>query len=83
MEIITTLIPLFILIALGWFARRNGFLPPDFLGPALIILSTPTATVTYVMSREMTGHGDFAASAISTSTILCALTFTLWLHFAL
>ena len=69
--------------ALGFLMFQIFALDSTQFGPALIILSTPTATVTYVMSREMTGNGDFAASAISTSTILCALTFTMWLHFAL
>ena len=78
-----SVLKLIILPALGFLMFQLFSLDSTQYGPALIILSTPTATVTYVMSREMTGHGDFAASAISTSTILCALTFTLWLHFAM
>lgn len=74
---------LIILPALGFLMFQIFALDSTQYGPALIILSTPTATVTYVMSREMTGHGDFAAAAISTSTILSALTLTLWLHFAM
>jgi predicted permease len=74
---------LIILPALGFLMFRAFSLDSSQYGPSLIILATPTATVTYVMAREMTGNGDFAASAISTSTILCVLTFTLWLHLAL
>ena len=34
MEIITTITPIFIIIMLGWAARKKGFITPDFLGPA-------------------------------------------------
>jgi predicted permease len=50
----------------------------DFL-PALILLASPTATVSYVMSREMEGEPDLATAAISVTTIASALTYTLWL----
>ncbi|MFZ7127917.1 MAG: AEC family transporter [Desulfobacterales bacterium] len=50
----------------------------DYL-PGLILLATPTATVAYVMSREMRGDGEFAVSAISTSTVCSAFTYLVWL----
>ena len=34
MNIISTIIPIFAVIILGWFARWKGFMPPDFLAPA-------------------------------------------------
>jgi malate permease and related proteins len=34
MSILTTIVPIFAIIALGWFARVKGFLPADFIGPA-------------------------------------------------
>jgi len=34
MDIITTIIPIFAVIILGWFASDRGFIPPEFLGPA-------------------------------------------------
>ncbi len=34
MHIISTIIPIFAIIILGWFARRKGFIQPEFLGPA-------------------------------------------------
>ena len=52
--------------------------PVDFL-PGLILLATPTATVAYVMAREMHGDDEFAAAAISTSTLASALTYLIWL----
>jgi predicted permease len=50
----------------------------DYL-PGIILLASPTATVTYVMAKEMRGDPDFANAAISLSTILSAGTFMFWL----
>ena len=47
--------------------------------PALILLATPTATVAYVMSKEMHGDPEFAGAAVSTSTLLSAITYLVWL----
>jgi len=47
--------------------------------PGLILLATPTATVAYVMAREMHGDDEFAVAAISTSTLMSALTYLVWL----
>lgn len=55
-----------------------GIEPARFL-PGLILLATPTATITYVMAGEMGGSTDLASAAISTNTLLSALTFILWL----
>jgi predicted permease len=53
----------------------------DYL-PGLILLASPTATVAYVMAKEMKGDADFAAAAISLSTLASAVTFILWLNLA-
>ncbi|MBU0994308.1 MAG: AEC family transporter [Proteobacteria bacterium] len=50
--------------------------------PLLIILASPTATITYVMAGEMNGDKDFAAAAISINTVISALTFIFWLNLA-
>jgi len=50
----------------------------DYL-PALILLASPTATVSYVMASEMAGDSDMATAAISITTLVSAVTFTLWL----
>jgi hypothetical protein len=34
------------------------------------------------MAKEMNGDPDFATAAISTSTMLSAITFSVWLNFA-
>lgn len=58
-----------------------GLNQDDYL-PALILLATPTATVAYVMAGEMGGDSEFAAAAISTSTLASAVTYLLWLTIA-
>jgi len=50
----------------------------DYL-PALILLCSPTATVAYIMAREMHGDADFAVATISASTLFSSITYTLWL----
>ena len=70
---------LLILPAGGFIAYHwLGLLPLQFL-PGIILLATPTATVTYVMSREMQGSPELASAAISINTLLSSLTFILWL----
>ena len=34
MHILGTIIPIFVIIAMGCVARRKDFIPPEFLGPA-------------------------------------------------
>ena len=51
----------------------------DYL-PALILLAAPTATVCYVMARELHGDSEFAVVAISLGTLASAVTFSIWLH---
>lgn len=53
--------------------------PQDFL-PGLILLASPTATISYVMAKELGGDTDFSVAAISISTILSAITFSIWLN---
>ncbi len=47
--------------------------------PVTILLAAPTATLTYVMAREMGGHVDLAVAAVSLTTILSSLSYSLWL----
>lgn len=61
--------------------KMSGIVVSDYL-PALILLASPTATITYVMSREMQGDCDFAVTAISMTTLLSGLTFFFWLYIA-
>ena len=49
---------------------------------AIILLASPSATISYVMAKEMKGDPDLAVIAISMCTLLSALTYTFWLNVA-
>ncbi|MEW5735816.1 MAG: AEC family transporter [Thermodesulfobacteriota bacterium] len=62
----------------AWAFTRLGIGAGSFL-PALILLAAPSATITYVMAREMGGSPDLATAAISINTLLSAASYVLWL----
>ncbi len=73
---------LFLMPGLGYITfRALGFPPGEYL-PGLILLASPSATISYVMAKEMKGDPDLAVIAISFSTLLSALTYTFWLNVA-
>ena len=75
-------IKLLLLPGVGWLLFQCfGLQQSDFL-PALILLASPTATISFVMAKEMHGDGDLAVAAISASTLGSALTYMLWLKVA-
>jgi len=76
----SSFIKLFLLPGLGFILYRLFDVALQDYLPGLILLASPTATITYVMAKEMNGDTDFAVAALSTSTILSAVTFSLWLH---
>jgi malate permease and related proteins len=55
-----------------------GIARADYL-PAIILLACPTATVAYVMARQLHGDADFAVAAISVTTLFSSATMLLWL----
>ena len=61
--------------------KLSGVNAADYL-PGLILLATPTATVAYVMTKEMHGDDEFAVGAISASTIFSIITYLIWLMVA-
>ncbi len=61
--------------------QLSGPLPQEYL-PGLIMLASPTATISWVMAKEMNGDVEFSVAAISASTIFSAITFSLWLNMA-
>jgi predicted permease len=66
--------------AAGLLLYRMLGLPGEIFMPGLILLATPTATMTYVMAQELGGDTEFAVATVSVGTLLSALTFTLWLQ---
>ncbi|WP_299981708.1 AEC family transporter [Desulfobacula sp.] len=65
--------------AIGFLLFKLLSVHPDDYLPGLIILSSPTATLTYIMAKEIGGDPDFAVAAISICTIISGLTYGLWL----
>ncbi len=55
--------------------------PQQYL-PALVLLAAPTATLAYVMAREIDGDTELAVAAISVNTLLSAAAFIFWLQVA-
>ncbi|MDM8516170.1 AEC family transporter [Desulfobacterales bacterium HSG16] len=76
----TGLIKLVLLPGAGFMMYRLAGTAPDIYLPGLILLATPTATVTYVMAKEMNGDADIAVAAISLNTLASAVTFSIWLN---
>jgi malate permease and related proteins len=75
----SSIVKLIVLPALGFMGFRFlGISPQDYL-PGLLLLATPTATIAVVMAHEIGGDMDFAAATVSVSTLLSAITFSLWL----
>jgi len=75
-----SIIKLGLLPALGLIFYTMWDQPANLYLPGLIMLATPSATVSYVMAVEMNGDVEFAATAISVSTLLSAFSFSAWLH---
>jgi predicted permease len=75
-------IKLVVLPGLGWGLFRLCGLGPEDALPGLILLASPTATVSYVMAKEMHGNTDLSVAAISASTLLSAVSFMVWLRMA-
>lgn len=75
-------IKLLVMPALGWGLYRLCHVASADMVPGLILLASPTATVSYVMAKEMHGNPDLAVATISASTLLSAGTLMLWLKLA-
>jgi len=70
---------LLILPGLGFCTYHWLGISPALFTPGMILLASPTATVTYVMAGEMKGSTPLASAAISITTLLSFLTFIFWL----
>ncbi len=77
--LLACLLKLMVLPLTGWILLEILNVPPGDYLPGIILLASPTATVTYVMAREMKGDPDFANAAISLCTIISSGTFIFWL----
>ena len=78
----TAMMKLILLPGIGYMLYRLCNVVPEAYLPGIILLASPTATVTYVMAKEMKGDSEFAVAAISLHTLLSAITFSIWLNVA-
>jgi len=69
LDVINTIVPVFLVILLGYFLHVKELLP------------SPTATVTYVMASEMQGSTGLASAAVTMNTLASCLTFVFWFSF--
>jgi malate permease and related proteins len=75
------ILKLLFLPALGLLLCEGLRVPTAQFLPGLILLGSPTATVTYVMASEMQGSTDLASAAVTMNTLASCLTFIFWLSF--
>ncbi|MCJ7808785.1 MAG: AEC family transporter [Desulfobulbaceae bacterium] len=76
---LTGVFKLLLLPAIGLAAYSFLAIPPEQFVPGVILLASPTATITYIMAGEMKGSTSLASSAISLNTLLSGVTFFFWL----
>jgi predicted permease len=75
------LLKLILLPGIGFTLYRLFNVIPEAYLPGIILLASPTATVTYVIAMEMQGDSELAVAAISLNTLLSAVTYSVWLSF--
>jgi predicted permease len=75
------ILKLLLLPALGLLLYSLLRVPVSQFLPGLILLASPTATITYVMASEMQGSTELASAAVTMNTLASCLTFIFWLSF--
>ncbi len=78
----SALMKLLLLPGIGYFLFSLFGVPVEQFLPGLILLASPSATMVYVMAKEMKGDPDMAVAAISSTTLLSAVTLAVWLNVA-
>jgi len=75
----STSFKLLLLPLTGFFIFRTMGVDPIQAETAVILLASPSATVTYVMASEMGGEPELAATAVTISTIISIVTYMVWI----
>ncbi|MCX7823397.1 MAG: AEC family transporter [Syntrophobacterales bacterium] len=70
------ILKLAIMPALGVAIAGMVGLQNRFLLPLLILLASPSATITYVMATQLGGSPSLASAVISVQTIVCAISYS-------
>lgn len=71
-NILTTIVPIFAIIILGWVSHRRGFIPKDFIGPAnslVFYMAIPAMVFNSVAKASLKTHFDFTVLILT----LCAV----------
>jgi malate permease and related proteins len=76
---IATCLKLILTPAIGLLLFKLLSIHPDDYLPAMIVLASPTATLTYIMAKEIGGDPDFAVAVISICTLVSSVTYGFWL----
>ena len=77
--IVTSCLKLVFMPALALICFAAFSIPKSDFLPALIILAAPSATLTYILAKEIGGDPDLAGTAISISTLLSGISYIMWL----
>ena len=75
----STIFKLLLLPLTGFLLFRAMGVSPTQAETAVILLASPSATVTYVMASEMGGEPELAAAAVTISTIISIVTYMIWI----
>ena len=81
MQVLSTIIPIFAVVILGWFARRRGFMPPEFLGPAnqlVYYLAIPALIFRSILRASFHTQFNMMVLIITLSSAVLAY-FSAWL----
>lgn len=73
-------IKLLVLPVAGYLLMSLAHLSHQAQLPALILLASPPATVSYVFASELNGDPELAAAGISIHTLLCAVSYSALLY---
>lgn len=76
---ISTLLKLFVLPAVITGCGIGLGFSGDEVGILFLMMASPTAAAAYIMSKQMTSHGQLAAEVVTLSTLLCPISITLGL----
>lgn len=74
MNILTTIVPIFAIIILGWVSHRRGFIPKNFIGPAnslVFYMAIPAMVFNAVAKASLKTHFDLTVLILT----LCAVVF--------
>ncbi len=77
--LLSSVLKLIVMPGIGLVVFKLFSIPNENYLPGLIILSAPTATLTYILGKQIGGDPDFAVAAISICTILSGVTYGVWL----